>query len=537
MIAFQDFSFSYFGSDTPILRRLNLSYSEGEFALICGPTGSGKSTFLKTLNGLAPHFTGGKVSGTILANGRISTGLLPHELAEVIGYVNQQPEGAFVADTVEDEIAYGLEQLGVEPKKMLELVKHYASLVGVEQLLDQALGFLSGGEQQRVAIAAALAAGQRILVLDEPTSALDPATAEQILLVLSDLTKNHGITVLLAEHRIERLLELVDSVTVVHGDGSVTKTKPAEAFNNYRMVPPMVELGQIMNWQPLPISIAEARSLWISNEQRELVPGKNKNYRESSTSARVALKVEGISVSYGSQVALEPTDLKLFASEVLAVMGHNGSGKTSLLWAVQGSGTKQSGQVMCADKDTSKMTAQERLGFITMVPQNAADLLFLNTLADELAESDRFANVAPSTTATIFASLAGRVDPKRHPRDLSAGQQLALVLALQLVKGANVLLLDEPTRGLDYEAKRELAKQLAILKDQGKAVLLASHDIEFVAQVADRIVVLEKGRIVESGTPGEVLAFGKPLASQIAQIVQQPGAVCLSDIIEGDLTS
>jgi energy-coupling factor transport system ATP-binding protein len=192
---------------------------------------------------------------------------------------------------------------------------------------------------------------------------------------------------------------------------------------------------------------------------------------------------------------------------------------------------------MCADQDISKMTAQERLSFITMVPQNAADLLFLNTLADELAESDRFATVAPSTTATIFASLAGRVDPKRHPRDLSAGQQLALVLALQLVKGANVLLLDEPTRGLDYEAKRELAKQLAILKDQGKAVLLASHDIEFVAQVADRIVVLEKGRIVESGTPGEVLAFGKPLASQIAQIVQQPGAVCLSDIFEGDLTS
>ena len=465
------------------------------------------------------------------------TGRLPHELADLIGYVNQQPEGSFVADTVEDEIAYGLEQLGFEPEKMIALVQHFAKLVGVQHLLNKALGFLSGGEQQRVAIAAALAAGQKILVLDEPTSALDPATAEEILLMLADLAKTQGITVLVAEHRIERLLELVDSVTVVNGDGSVSKTKPADAFKNYRMVPPMVELGQQMGWNPLPVSIEQARALWLADQSTRAKPSKTTKPQMSAVETEIALSAEGLAVSYGSQVALQATDLQLFAGEILAVMGHNGSGKTSLLWAIQGSGKKTGGQVFCANQDTSKMTPSERLSFITMVPQNAADLLFLNTLADELSESDRFAKVAESTTATIFASLAGRVDPKRHPRDLSAGQQLALVLALQLVKGANVLLLDEPTRGLDYEAKRELANQLAILKLQGKAVLLASHDIEFVAQVADRIVVLEQGRIVEGGSPGEVLAFGKPLASQIAQIVQLPGVVCLADIIEGDLAS
>jgi energy-coupling factor transport system ATP-binding protein len=187
-------------------------------------------------------------------------------------------------------------------------------------------------------------------------------------------------------------------------------------------------------------------------------------------------------------------------------MGENGSGKSSLLWAIQGSGERASGEALSNWGETQKLSPEERLCVVTMVPQRASDLLFLSSVSAELEDSDRFAGAKPTTTASLFARFAGRVDPAVHPRDLSAGQQLALVLAIQLVKGAGVVLLDEPTRGLDYEAKRALARIIGELRTQGHAIVLASHDIEFVAQVATKVVVLETGRIVQTGTWEDLVA-------------------------------
>jgi energy-coupling factor transport system ATP-binding protein len=218
----------------------------------------------------------------------------------------------------------------------------------------------------------------------------------------------------------------------------------------------------------------------------------------------------------------------------VALMGKNGSGKSSVLWAIQGGGKRTTGSVKTQFGDPKAMSAEERLCVLTLVPQKAADLLFLNSLADELSESDKFAQLSDSGTSKIFESLTGRLDPKIHPRDLSAGQQLALVLALQLVKGAGILLLDEPTRGLDYAAKKSLAKQIRALRKEGKAVLVASHDVEFVALVADRVLELEKGKLVSDNLATVALGVGAANPTQISQITGEPGLLTLSQI-EGGL--
>ena len=211
-------------------------------------------------------------------------------------------------------------------------------------------------------------------------------------------------------------------------------------------------------------------------------------------------------------------------------MGDNGSGKTTLCWAIQGLGQKTTGRVSMQEGETADLAKASRLDLIAMVPQRAADLLFLNSLAEEFSESDSFSQQPQGATANLFQKLAGRIDSSMHPRDLSAGQQLALVLSIQLAKSAKVLLLDEPTRGLDYAAKRALAKQLKQLIEPNRSIILASHDVEFVALVADRVILLKNGKVVSDQIVGKALNYSSPLASQLAQISQTEGLIRLDQV-------
>ena len=526
MISLRDVSFGYAGTERPALSRVNLDFLPGEFSLVCGATGSGKSTLLRILNGLAPHFTGGSLSGFLVVNGKDVTGSKPHELASQVGFVNQQPESSFVSDTVKQELVYGMEQLGFSRQVMAEAIERVAKLLEIEELIDRPLGWLSGGQQQRVAIASALAAGQKILLLDEPTSALDPEAAAEIISVLKSLAHEHGITVILVEHRIERVIELVDSVVVVANDGLVTKGG-YEQFENYHLVPPVIGLSTLLSWKPVTVSVAEAKAKW------DQAPTPWKPLVNEHISQEVAMEVTDLSVSYDNVAAVSDVSFRVHKGEVVALMGKNGSGKSSALWAIQGGGRRTAGSVQTQFGDPKSLTADERLCILTLVPQKAADLLFLNSLAEELTESDKFAQLSDSGTSRIFESLTGRLDPKIHPRDLSAGQQLALVLALQLVKGAGILLLDEPTRGLDYAAKRSLAKQIRSLRKEGKSVLVASHDVEFVALVADRVLRLENGKLISDELATVALGAGSSHPTQVSQITSQPGLLTLHQLEQG----
>jgi energy-coupling factor transporter ATP-binding protein EcfA2 len=319
-------SFGYQDTERPALSRVNIGFKAGEFSLVCGATGSGKSTLLRILNGLAPHFTGGQLSGQLLLDGKDITGLLPHDLASKVGFVNQQPESSFVTDTVIEELVFGMEQLGFSRQEMSQGITRVAKLLEIERLLDRPLGWLSGGQQQRVAIASALAAGQQFLLLDEPTSALDPLAASEIIAVLERLAHQNGITVVLVEHRIERVIELVDSVVVVANDGLVTKGG-YEQFENYQLVPPVIAISKKLDWNPISVGIDQAKKRWMDS------PAETKPRVQKPKSDMIALRVQGLSVHYKDLEAVSGVSFELASEEVSCLMGANGSGKSSLLWA------------------------------------------------------------------------------------------------------------------------------------------------------------------------------------------------------------
>jgi energy-coupling factor transport system ATP-binding protein len=529
VIKITDLSFR-FDDDGPLFRRVNLEVHPGEFVLICGPTGSGKSTFLRCLNGLAPHFTGGHLRGRIEIDGEDFTGLKPHDFASKVGFVNQQPEGAFVADTVEGELVYGMEQLGLSRDFMSHRLKDIVERFNLKDLLQSSLSELSGGQQQRVAIASAIAAGQRILVLDEPTSALDAEVSAEIIALLRKLADEEGVTILLAEHRLERALPQVDSVIVVNGDGSVNKQLPTDAIREYRLVPPVVELSRIFNLRPPCLTPAKVRELELKTPAHTASVVR----QPKAFMGRTALAVSDLTVSYGATKAVDSVSFELEQGQVLAIMGANGSGKTSLLWAIQASGKRTSGTATTAGGETQALSSEERLRVLTLVPQRANDLLFLTSVSAELADSDRFAKASENTTASLFQRFAGRVNPATHPRDLSAGQQLALVLAIQLAKDADIILLDEPTRGLDYEAKRQLARIMGELRLAGKAIAVATHDIEFAALVATDVLVLDAGRVVEGGTPEEIFGVHGELASEISKALGIEGLFTVAQLADSN---
>ncbi|MFL6062642.1 MAG: ABC transporter ATP-binding protein [Marmoricola sp.] len=518
-------SVTYDGSAGPVLSDVDLSIEEGELVLVVGRTGSGKSTLLGALNGLVPHFTGGTVSGSVRVHGRDTRENRPRDLADLIGVVGQDPMAGFVTDTVEEELAYGMEQLGLEPAVMRRRVEETLDLLGIADLRDAPLTELSGGQQQRVAIGSVLTAHPRVLVLDEPTSALDPTGAEEVLAAITRLVHDLAITVVIAEHRIERVLQYADRVVHV-AEGRVTSGPPVAMMEGASVAPPVVELGRWAGWSPLPMSVRDA---WRagSSLRRRLEEGGAGSTPTTATQARSssspattpapALIASRLVVRHGDLTAVNDVSLTLRTGEVTALMGRNGAGKSTLLWAVQGSGPLTAGSVRAGQDDPRALSPSRRRRAVGLVPQTPADLLYLPTVAEECAQADRETGSSSGTCRALLDRVVPGVPDDTHPRDLSEGQRLALVLAVQLTADPAVLLLDEPTRGLDYPGKAVLASVLRDLAARGRAVLLSTHDVEFVAEAADRVLVMAAGEIVADGPTAEVVTASPGFAPQVAK--------------------
>ncbi|MDJ0954803.1 MAG: ATP-binding cassette domain-containing protein, partial [Acidimicrobiia bacterium] len=491
----------------------DLMIGDGELCLVAGPTGSGKSTLLGAINGLVPHFTGGRVTGSVLVAGRNTRDLPPAGMADLVGYVGQDPARGFVAETVEYELAYGMEQAGVPPETMRVRVEETLDLMGIADLRDRKLTDLSGGEQQRVAIGAVLTAHPRVLVLDEPTSALDPGAAEDVMAALTRLVHDSAMTVVVAEHRLERVIQHADRVVVIEPGGVVTSGDPREVMKTSSVAPPIVHLGRAQGWDPLPLTVREARRR----------PGRigrpvAVEEREEPNGSEMAVTTRGLSITYGSQVAVRNATVGFRRGEIAVVMGRNGSGKSSLFWALQGS----------LEPDRGTVERNVRVG---LVPQSPADLLFLPTVAAECEQADTDANVAAGSCRELLDELADGIDGLSHPRDLSEGQRLALVLALQLVTAPDALLLDEPTRGLDYNSKEQLAGVLRRMAGQGKCVVLSTHDVEFAALVADRVVVMSQGEVVSDGRARAALTASPLFAPQIAKVMAPEPVLRVDEVV------
>lgn len=518
MIVFDHVTITYPGASSPTLTDVNLTIPEGELVLVVGRTGTGKTTFLRAINGLVPHFTGGTLAGRVVVGGRDTAQHPPRELADLVGVVPQDPMSGFVTDVVEDELAYGMECLGLAPDVMRRRVEETLDLLGLADIRQRPLRSLSGGQRQRVAIGAVLTAHPRILVLDEPTSALDPGASEEVLAALQRLVHDLGVTVVMAEHRLERVVQYADQVVIIPGGGQqVLAGSPRDVMRSAPIAPPVVELGRLAGWQPLPLSVRDARR--AAGPLRDLLVGHTPHLRAVPAPTRTLASTDALVVRYGRNVALRGVSLDVAAGEIVALMGRNGAGKSTLLNALVGIGPSGSGTVRVNGKDPMSLNGPDLLHSVGLVPQEPGDLLEATTVADECRASDRDAGCEAGTTRALLALMAPDIVDATHPRDLSEGQRLLLVLCVILAARPPLLLLDEPTRGLDYPTKARLGRVLADLAEAGHAIVLATHDVELVAEVADRVVILAEGEVVANGPTTEVVTSSPMFAPQVAKIL------------------
>jgi energy-coupling factor transporter ATP-binding protein EcfA2 len=519
VIRFDHVTITYPDATQPALRDVNLQVPEGELCLVVGRTGAGKSTLLRAINGLVPHFSGGQVNGRITVAGRDTSQHPPRDLADVVGVVLQDPRQGFVTDTVEDELAFGMESLALPVDTMRRRVEETLDLLGLADLRDRPLRTLSGGQRQRVAIGAVLTTHPQVIVLDEPTSALDPGAAEDVLATLSRLVHDLGLTIVVAEHRLERVVHLADRVVQVEADGRVVAGDPATQMRTAPVAPPVVELGRFAGWDPLPLSVRQARR--AAGPLRERLVGLHPVAAPNGDDAvtETAVEVAALSVGYTGQTVLTDVDLQVSPGEIVAVMGRNGSGKTTLLHTLVGVITPDRGRVRVDGTDPAGLVARDVPRHVGLVPQDADDLLWADTVAHECTTADRDAQAPSGTAMAQLERLATGIDATRHPRDLSQGQRLALALSVVLAARPPVILLDEPTRGLDYPAKRRLVAELRGRALDGAAIIVATHDVELVAELATRTVVIADGEVVADGPTAAVVAASPQYAPQVAKVL------------------
>ncbi|MFJ6935826.1 ABC transporter ATP-binding protein [Streptomyces sp. NPDC101132] len=604
MIRFEQVSVTYEDTAVPTLQGVDLTVPEGELVLLVGPSGVGKSTLLGTVSGLVPHFTGGTLRGRVTVAGRDTRTHPPRELADVVGTVGQDPLAHFVTDTVEDELAYGMESLGLAPAVMRRRVEETLDLLGLNELRDRPLASLSGGQQQRVAIGSVLTPHPKVLVLDEPTSALDPAAAEEVLAVLQRLVHDLGTTVLMAEHRLERVVQYADQVVLLPGPGRApVMGPPADIMAVSPVHPPVVSLGRLAAWSPLPLSVRDARRRSAPLRSRlsslplprtgpttpaaatppptpatpappaavpappafeERGPGRSPGFgmgvppakrgggrvgellqrfrRPAATGTATPprtgtgtgtrtgtgphpeppaepARTRNLAVRRTRTDILRAIDLTLAPGEITALMGRNGAGKSTLLATLVGLLEPHTGEVTVGGRVPAATPPAQMLRHVGLVPQEPRDLLYADTVAAECAAADQDAQAAPGTCRDLVAALLPGVPDDTHPRDLSEGQRLALALAIVLTGRPALLLLDEPTRGLDYAAKARLVEVLRGLSADGHAILLATHDVELAAELAHRVVILAGGEIVADGPTAEVVVSSPAFAPQVAKIL------------------
>jgi energy-coupling factor transport system ATP-binding protein len=497
-------SFAY-GSDGPaVLSGVDFALNEGELVLMTGPSGGGKSTLLRCLNGLVPHFHGGRFAGTVRVGGLETRDHQPRELAKVAGMVFQEPEAQVVAGTVEGEIVFGLENSGVAPVVLRKRLEESLDALGIAHLRHRKPATLSGGELQRVAIASVLTMQPRLLLLDEPTSQLDPQAAEDVLGLLSHLRGDLGLTVVVAEHRLERLAQYADRVLQVPGDGTVRLDGARAALAASEAAPAVAVIGRALGWSPLPLSVAEGR---LFAGQRLAPPALTGGAKAAGDAI---VSVRGLTVTLEGAPALREVTLELREGEVVALMGRNGAGKTTLLRTMAGLQRADAGEVTFAFDESAGPGLYRRLAFVA---QDPASLLYHETVRAEIEDvlhtTRRAASVDEALDEWRLASL-----PQRHPADLSVGQRQRAALAAMLCGAPRVLLLDEPTRGMDHETKELLVANMRRRAAAGACVVLASHDVELAARAADRVVLLAEGEVIADGPARSVLTESMAFSTQ-----------------------
>jgi energy-coupling factor transporter ATP-binding protein EcfA2 len=536
LIKIRNLTFYYADATKPALRDINLDIKGGEFLLITGPSGSGKTSLCRCFNGLIPHFHGGRISGQVEVDGITVAEHPTKGLATKIGMVFQDPENQLVAIDVEREIAFGLENLAFPRDVIAKRLEESLDTLGISNLRYRQVHELSGGEKQKVAIASVLALHPDILVLDEPTSELDPHSAEEVLSIVQRLNDELGLTVVLLEHRLDRVVHLIDRMIVMDGGYILADGNPREILDDVAILetgvgaPPIVRLVQRLKQNGasidrVPLTVKEGRSILDEAFQKNGEGESSTELPAEKSEGEPIIKMDKLWHSYPQgPTSLRGVNLDIRKGEFVSIMGRNASGKTTLVKHLNGLLKPTKGKVTVDGTDTRDASVAQLARKVGMVFQNPNDHIFADTVEDEIAfilKNLGFEGCEVGSRVDDMLEIFNLAEyRKRYPRLLSGGQRQRVALASVLVARPGVLILDEPTRGLEYRLKSELMGFIERYRSEGNTVILVTHDVEIVAEYADRVVLLSEGRVVVDGNKHDVLSQALLFSPQINRLVQ-----------------
>ncbi|MBP1744756.1 MAG: cbiO1 [Firmicutes bacterium] len=513
-ISIEGLSYRYPAEKENVLEDISIGIESGEVVFICGDSGSGKTTLGKCMTGAVPGFYGGTMKGSLSVNGIEISRMEHRRRASEITMVFQDPERQLMMSRVHREIAFGLENVGVDPAQIKRRVWESMQFCNILDLWDREIKTLSGGQKQKAAVAAAIAYLPKCIIFDEPTSQLDPLAAEEIIALIAKINRELGITAVIIEQRIERCFEISDRILLMENGrvgfyGSRQQFYSLGENGRSRYLPIHLRLAKHAGAVEMPSSVKETRRL-MASKAKGLAPSVEVAAHPSREVGKreELLRMKGLGVSFGSREVIKRLDLSVSKGDFTGIFGPNGAGKSTLLKAAAGL-LKYSGSVRLKGSEVSRYRNSDIGRVIGYVSQNPNDYISKDSVYEELKFTlDNFGCSDCSAIDEVLRELELEAVKDKNPRDLSGGERQRVAIASVLVNRPEILLLDEPTRGLDSKLKQQLGKLLSKLNRSGVTIILVTHDIEFATEFCSRYLLLFSGEIISSGTREEVLKDG-----------------------------
>lgn len=518
VIKIDNITYWYPECSNPAIHDVSLSVKQGELVLLAGSSGCGKSTLLRLINKLVPDYYGGKIKGNVYLWGKDIKICTRKEIAERVGMVYQHPEKQIVLQDVERELAFGLENLNTDINKMKRNVSEVISFLNLNSIRGRSTINLSGGEKQKLAIGSVIAMDPEIILFDEPISQLDPIAAEEVLNCIFRLNKEMGKTIIIAEQRLDKCFEMADRVIFME-DGEIIAEGSGRCIPNsitQRCFLPVIPyMFRNAEWTRIPLNVKEARDEIIDRE-----------YKNVSISCSIkayttpVLQASNISFDYEKKNSLlKNVSITLNKGEFMTVMGENGAGKSTLFKIISGLIDNYKGQVKINGKNIKDMDTKERVKSIGYLSQNPNDYLGRDTVFDEVAYTLRnIGEFDPERVEKMLYRMDLEKLKNKKPRDLSGGEKQRTALACTIIAEPKVLILDEPTRGMDWNSKENLGRYLRELCDSGTSVVLITHDVDFAADYTDSISLMFNGSIIASGECRDIIKDAIYYSPQAAKV-------------------
>lgn len=536
MIEIKNLSFRYADSQKRVLDNITLDVDDSEFILITGPSGCGKSSLCRCFNGLIPSFYGGEISGFIQVQNLNPIVIPTKNMAKKVGMVFQDPENQLVTNDVEREIAFGMQNMGLSENIIAKRIEEILDTIGINHLRNRQITTLSGGEKQKTAIASVLALHPEILILDEPTSELDPKGAEDVIQLIRRLNEEIGLTIILVEHRIDRVLHYTDRLIVMNKgmityDGTPREYADEQNQKNIDIgLPPITQLSILLKQKKYkhntPLTIKEGRKnyqkFFKENQIKKPIQKNHNRFRENK---KCIVKTQKLWYKYPqSTVVLKNINLEIFQGEFVTLIGRNATGKTTLAKMLNGLLKPTRGKIEIFGLDTKKTDVENFAKYVGYIFQDPNMHLFADTIEEEITfmmQNLRYpANKIENILDKTLKKFRLQDLRKSYPRSLSTGEKQRVAIASVLSTNPKLLILDEPTRGLDYRLKKDLMNYLVEYRDQGGTIFLISHDMETIARYGERIILLGEGEIIADGDKHQILSNSLHFSPQINRLIQ-----------------